>query len=149
MKKLPGQWLPKAEHDVLVARHLFKMKPLLTDEICFHCQQAVEKLFKGMLAERGLPIQKTHDLTILLAQLLPTDPTLRSLRRGLKGVTPLCRRVSLPWHEHLRPPGADRLPQGAPGPIGNPQTPRSSWQAHQLIQRRRVFCGQRKPFRLD
>ncbi len=40
-----------------------------------------------MLAERGLPIQKTHDLTILLDQLLPTDPTLRSLRRGLKGVT--------------------------------------------------------------
>src|SRR6266481_6157412 len=87
MKRLTGQWLRKAEHDVLVARHLFKLKPLLTDEICFHCQQAVEKLFKGMLAERGLPIQKTHDLSILLAHLLPADPTLRSLRRGLKGVT--------------------------------------------------------------
>jgi HEPN domain-containing protein len=63
------------------------LKPLLTDEICFHCQQAIEKFLKGMLAEYGLPIQKTHDLTILLAQLLPADPTLRSLRRGLKGVT--------------------------------------------------------------
>jgi len=72
---------------VLVARHLTKLKPLLTDEICFHCQQAIEKPLKGMLAEHGLPIQKTHDLTILLAQLLPTDPTLRSLRRGLKRVT--------------------------------------------------------------
>jgi hypothetical protein len=40
-----------------------------------------------MLTERGLPVQKTHDLTVLLDQLLPTDPTLRSLRRGLKGVT--------------------------------------------------------------
>jgi len=40
-----------------------------------------------MMAEHELPIQKTHDLTILLDQLLPTDPTLRSVRRGLKGVT--------------------------------------------------------------
>jgi HEPN domain-containing protein len=87
MKRLTGQWLRKAEHDVLAAWHLFKLSPLLTDEICFHCQQAIEKLLKGMLAERGLPIQKTHDLTVLLGQLLPTDPTLRSLRRGLKGVT--------------------------------------------------------------
>jgi HEPN domain-containing protein len=59
----------------------------LTDEICFHCQQAIEKLLKGMLADLGLPIQKTHDLIILLAQLLPSDSTLRSLRRGLKGVS--------------------------------------------------------------
>jgi len=87
MKRLTGQWLRKAERDVLVARHLFKLRPLLTDEICFHCQQAIEKFLKGMLAERGLPIQKTHDLTILLGQLLPTDSTLRSLRRGLKGIT--------------------------------------------------------------
>ena len=87
MKRLTGQWLRKAEHDLLAARHLFKLKPLLTDEICFHCQQAVEKLLKGALAENGLPIQKTHDLTILLDQLLPTAPALRSLRRGLKGVS--------------------------------------------------------------
>ena len=40
-----------------------------------------------MLAERGMPIQKTHDLTSLLDQLLTTDPTLRSFRRGLKGVS--------------------------------------------------------------
>jgi HEPN domain-containing protein len=71
----------------MAARHLTKMKPLLTDEICFHCQQAIEKLLKGMLAEYGLSIQKTHDLTILLAHLLPADPTLLTLRRGLKGVT--------------------------------------------------------------
>jgi hypothetical protein len=43
--------------------------------------------FKGLLAESALPIQKTHDLTILLLQLIPTDPTLRALGRGLKGMT--------------------------------------------------------------
>jgi HEPN domain-containing protein len=77
----------KAENDLVVARHLFKLKPLPSDEICFHCQQAIEKYFKGMLAESGLPIQKTHDLTILLLQLIPADATLRPLGRGLKSVT--------------------------------------------------------------
>jgi HEPN domain-containing protein len=87
MKRLTRQWLRKAEHDVLVAHHLFTLSPPLSDEICFHCQQAIEKLLKGMLAERGLPIQKTHDLTILIDHLLPAEPALRSLRRGLKGVS--------------------------------------------------------------
>jgi hypothetical protein len=41
----------------------------------------------SMLAENSLPIQKTHDLTILLHQLLPLDSTLVSLKRGLKGTT--------------------------------------------------------------
>jgi len=66
---------------------LLKLRPLVTDEICFHCQQASEKYFKALLAEHGLPIQKTHDLTVLLMQLLPAEPTLRSLQRGLKGLS--------------------------------------------------------------
>jgi HEPN domain-containing protein len=87
MKRLTGQWVRKAEHDILAARHLLKLRPVLTDEICFHCQQCIEKYLKGMLAEHMLPIQKTHDLTVLISQLMPTDPTLRPMRRGLKGVT--------------------------------------------------------------
>jgi HEPN domain-containing protein len=87
MKRVTRQWLRKAENDLRVAGHLFKLRPLPSDEICFHCQQAIEKFFKAMLAEQALPIQKTHDLTILLAQLLPTIPALRALGRGLKGVS--------------------------------------------------------------
>jgi HEPN domain-containing protein len=59
----------------------------MSDEICFHCQQSIEKYFKSLLADRSLPIQKTHDLIILLDQLIPADSSLRSLRRGLKGIT--------------------------------------------------------------
>jgi len=39
------------------------------------------------MAESGLAIQKTHDLTILLYQLISADGTLRPLERGLKGIT--------------------------------------------------------------
>jgi HEPN domain-containing protein len=87
MKKVTRLWVRKAENDVAAARQLLKARPLLNDEICFHCQQAIEKYFKGLLAEHGLPIQKTHDLTILLLQLIPADATVASLGRGLKGVT--------------------------------------------------------------
>ena len=37
--------------------------------ICYHCQQAIEKLLKGVLISRGVTIKKTHDLG-LLAEML-------------------------------------------------------------------------------
>ncbi len=87
MQILSRQWVRKAENDLAAARQLLKTKPLLSDEICFHCQQSIEKYFKGLLAEHRSPIQKTHDLSILLQQLIPKDPTLAPLKRGLKGVS--------------------------------------------------------------
>ena len=37
--------------------------------ICYHCQQAVEKLLKGALISKDVTIKKTHDLG-LLAEML-------------------------------------------------------------------------------
>src|SRR5438046_10712115 len=82
MKTFTGQWVRKAESDLAVARHLFSLKPVPSDEICFHCQQAIEKYLKGLLSEHSLPIQKTHDLSILLQQLIQSDATLRPLGRA-------------------------------------------------------------------
>src|SRR5260370_40723713 len=65
MKKLTGEWVRKAENAIAAARQLFKQKPLLPDEIGFHCQQAIEKYFKAFLVEQGIPIKKTHDLVFL------------------------------------------------------------------------------------
>jgi HEPN domain-containing protein len=87
MKKLTGEWISKAEDDFASARELLAIKPILSDQICFHCQQAVEKYLKAMLQEHKLPIQRTHDITVLLDQLVPADLTLRSLRRGTKTLT--------------------------------------------------------------
>ena len=38
----------------------------LTDIVCYHCQQAVEKYLKGLLVLREVSFPKTHDLRILL-----------------------------------------------------------------------------------
>lgn len=44
------------------------------DGICFHAQQCAEKYLKAVLAEAGLPVVKTHDLTALLDQVLALQP---------------------------------------------------------------------------
>src|SRR5262245_42499012 len=87
MKKATAEWLAKAEDDLDAARKLLRGKKPLKDQICFHCQQAAEMFLKALLQEWGLPIHKTHDITALVNQLLPTDQTLRSLRRGSKRLT--------------------------------------------------------------
>ena len=63
------------------------MTPPKRNAVGFHCQQSVEKYFKALLQETGLPVPRTHNLIDLIDLLLPHDPTLRSLRRGLKTLT--------------------------------------------------------------
>lgn len=83
MKKLTGEWVRKAEADLLLAVRESAQKPRLNDAICFHCQQAVEKYLKALMCERSLTIPRTHDLNHLLLQLAPTDSTLSQHRRRL------------------------------------------------------------------
>jgi len=87
MKKLTAEWLDKAEDDLAVARKLLKSKPLFNDQIAFHSQQAVEKFLKALLQEWSLPIPRTHDIPRLIDLLLPSDNTMRTLRRGTKALT--------------------------------------------------------------
>jgi HEPN domain-containing protein len=63
------------------------MKPPVHDLVCFHCQQSAEKYLKALLQERGLVAPRTHDLLVLLDLLLPHEPTLQPLRRGLTSLT--------------------------------------------------------------
>lgn len=87
MKKATAEWPRKAEDDLVAARRLLRGRDPLKDQICFHCQQAAEKYLKALLQERGLPIQKTHNITVLLDQLIPTENGLRPLRRWGKQLT--------------------------------------------------------------
>jgi HEPN domain-containing protein len=84
MKKLTAEWVRKAEGDFVAARKLLEIRPLLADQIGFHCQQTAEKYLKGLLHHLGLPIPRTHDIPRLVELLLPVDKTLRPLRRGTK-----------------------------------------------------------------
>ena len=64
-------WFLKADHDLLAAQKEFSSKEPLTDIICFHCQQCVEKYLKAYLTFHGKKFPKTHvleDLTFLCVQ---------------------------------------------------------------------------------
>lgn len=64
-------WLIKADHDLdnaeIILNNENKNKQL-SDTICFHCQQAVEKYLKVYLINNNIKYPKTHDLFLLLEQ---------------------------------------------------------------------------------
>ena len=66
MKELTAEWLAKADEDYSVASGLLRRRKVPADSICFHSQQASEKLLKGILQEHGIHFGKTHDLEGLL-----------------------------------------------------------------------------------
>ena len=69
-EKILKEWMEFAEMDFLTAKHLYEhMYPKPLEIICYHCQQAIEKLLKGVLISKDVTIKKTHDLG-LLAEML-------------------------------------------------------------------------------
>lgn len=65
-KNLVDKWCAFAEMDYLTAVHLSEhMYPKPREIICYHCQQAVEKMLKALLLANGDEILRTHDLALL------------------------------------------------------------------------------------
>lgn len=58
--ELVGGWIAKADSDLLAGQLLSKSGPY--DIVCFHAQQAIEKLLKALLAFYDQPLPRTHDL---------------------------------------------------------------------------------------
>ncbi|MDR1869499.1 MAG: HEPN domain-containing protein [Treponema sp.] len=59
----PKDWRLLAERDMAIADHLAAtMRPVPSEAIAFHCQQASEKYLKGALVILGEEPPYTHDL---------------------------------------------------------------------------------------
>jgi HEPN domain-containing protein len=75
MNSTVKQWIAKAEADFVTAsRERRARKNPNFDALCFHAQQGVEKLMKGLLILRGVVPPKTHDLVSLDALLAQACP---------------------------------------------------------------------------
>jgi HEPN domain-containing protein len=98
MKRATREWVKKAEADYRGAKKLVRTKPPVHELVCFHCQQTAEKYLKALLEELGLAIAKTHSLDQLLTILWSHHPTLRSIRRGLRFLTPFAVDIRYPGH---------------------------------------------------
>ena len=80
-------WMQKGDSDRLNAeRTVHSTGPY--DTACFHCQQAVEKYQKAVLAFAGRPIPRTHDLEEIYNQCLGVAPALNLDRMELANLTP-------------------------------------------------------------
>lgn len=74
LKAYIESWLNKAEHDLITAQRLLEIEPVILDNACFHCQQAMEKYLKAYLIYNGLDIERTHNIIALLDQCANFDP---------------------------------------------------------------------------
>lgn len=72
-------WLEKAEHDRAAIRGILVVQPTPWDTVCFHAQQAAEKILKAFLVFHGLQPQRTHDCERLLRDCVPFDAALAAL----------------------------------------------------------------------
>jgi len=102
---LARQWVAKAAHDLLSADNNLTAAVVPCDVVCFHCQQAAEKLLKAFLVAGRHPAPRTHDLLVLLEEVLQTSSTAESLREELALLMPYAVEIRYPdeWFE----PSAD------------------------------------------
>ena len=70
------QWLHKAANDLRNISNNLSAEEVPTDTICFHAQQAIEKLLKAVLVANGRNVTKTHDLVKLLTDVMDLMPEL-------------------------------------------------------------------------
>ena len=72
-------WLEKANNDLASAQRLLDIKPMILDNACFHCQQAIEKYLKAFLTYHGKETERTHNIIFLLSQAADFDPVFASI----------------------------------------------------------------------
>ena len=94
--RLAGQWLAKARNDLLNADNNLNSDQIPFDTVCFHCQQAAEKLLKSFLVGNGQDYPISHDLLLILEQVIPLDEMAESLRDSLSLLMPYAVEIRYP-----------------------------------------------------
>ena len=98
--KIAKQWLAKAKNDFLNADNNLKADNVPFDTVCFHCQQAGEKLLKAYPVGNNQSHPLTHDLFLILEKILPMDKNAENLRDSLAILMPYAVEIRYPddWY---------------------------------------------------
>lgn len=99
-------WMMFAEDDLLSAEVLLKEK--IFNQVCFHSQQAVEKILKAFLKFKKIIPPKIHSLLELLEMCKKKDSSFNTLQEGCEYLS----RFYLPVRYPDTLPGT--LPEGLP-----------------------------------
>lgn len=89
-------WLARARLDLRAATVDLAVEPPLLGDAALHCQQAVEKALKALLALHGRPFRKTHDIGELAVACLEHAPELEPLLRRSAPFTEYAWRFRYP-----------------------------------------------------
>jgi len=98
--EMARQWLAKARNDLLNADNNLNAQEIPFDTVCFHCQQAAEKLLKAYLVAKGQPYPITHDLLLILEEVLLVQSDAEHLRDALALLVPYAVEIRYPDFGH-------------------------------------------------
>ncbi|MCX7045104.1 MAG: HEPN domain-containing protein [Candidatus Sumerlaeota bacterium] len=93
---LARQWVAKANNDLLNADNNLRSDQIPFDTVCFHCQQAVEKLLKAYLVSRNKAYPLTHDLLAILERISLLCPEAQNFRQDLSIIMPYAVEIRYP-----------------------------------------------------
>jgi HEPN domain-containing protein len=86
-REIVSQWLHKADNDLKNIANNLAAADIPTDTVCFHAQQAIEKLMKAVLVANGRDVFKTHDLVKLLGDVADLLPELSEFEEQFEEVS--------------------------------------------------------------
>jgi HEPN domain-containing protein len=94
--KLAKKWTAKALSDLLNADNNLRAESIPYDTVCFHCQQAAEKLLKAYLIAKGENYPLSHDLLLLLQCIEEFDRSAEHIRDWLIVLIPYAVEIRYP-----------------------------------------------------
>jgi len=94
--ELARHWMAKALNDLLAADNNLAAAETPYDTVCFHCQQAAEKLLKAYLVAKGVSYPLTHDLIPLLKKIQPLRADVAQLGDVLALLDPYAVEIRYP-----------------------------------------------------
>lgn len=90
------EWVEYAAQDMASAEFLMGMTPIPVEIVCYHCEQAAEKMLKAFLLHNGVEAPRTHHLGMLCSLCMGID-------QGFVSISPACLDLD-PYGVHARYP---------------------------------------------
>ncbi|MBM4166660.1 MAG: HEPN domain-containing protein [Ignavibacteria bacterium] len=95
-QELVEGWLDKAERDFATAQQLLSQENVITENVCFHSQQAVEKFLKAYLVFLGVAFPKTHEIGELITLCEQYDDEIEKLKIDADTLTDYAVEIRYP-----------------------------------------------------
>jgi HEPN domain-containing protein len=96
IQDLVKKWIEKADKDLLTAERELSFKDPITETVCFHCQQAVEKYLKAYLVKHQIYFTKTHKIIELIELCSQVDESFRNELKNADSLTDYAVEVRYP-----------------------------------------------------